>query len=462
MPPRGKLAAARRHLDSHLFPDSPPRDPAVRGWEAAGLALALFAIAVVAELARIGWSASLDSLWAEDGQIFLQNAMTRGFFDAVTAEYAGYLVLVPRLIGEAASALPLRDAPEVFSILAAAVAALSGFVVWHATAGHISSPILRGTLVLLTVLTPVGGLETIDSAAYVAWYMLFACFWILLWRPRTTAGAVLGGAFLALTALSSPGVWFFIPVALLRLLAARDRRDFAILAGYFGGGVLQIVAVASSSYEGPPTYWTADIWTVLLQRVVDGAAFGLRLGGGAWVVLGWPFLILLTVAMVIGLAVGVARSDLSVRWLAGLAVPIALVMFVVSIYQRAVATPMLWPENAWNGAAGRYSLVPAMLLVSVFVAIVDRSWKGRSWSDRGSWPGIAVVAVLLGSMLVSLPARDIAQRGAPPWEAAVDDAERVCRDGATSDAVLHTSPENFGLTLPCSAIPGSSDASAQR
>src|SRR5881398_3679254 len=138
MLPRGKLAAARRHLDTYLFPDSPPPSTRLRARETAGLALALFALAVVVEIARIGWSASLDSLWAEDGPIFLQGAMTHSFFGAVTAEYAGYLVVVPRLIGEAASALPLHDAPETISILAAAVAALSGFVVWHAGAGHIS------------------------------------------------------------------------------------------------------------------------------------------------------------------------------------------------------------------------------------------------------------------------------------------------------------------------------------
>jgi hypothetical protein len=461
MPPRGKLTAARRHLDTHLFPDSPPAGSGLRGWEAAGLALALFALAVVVEISRIGWSASLDSLWAEDGPIFLQGAMTHSFFGAVSAEYAGYLVVVPRLIGEAASALPLQDAPETISILAAAVAALSGFVVWHASSGQISSPLLRGTLVVILVLTPVGGLETIDTAAYVAWYMLFACFWILLWRPRTTTAAVLAGLFVALTALSSPGVWFFAPVALLRLLAVRDRRDRAILAGYFGGGLVQLAAVASSSYEGPQTQWTADIWSDLLQRVVNGAAFGLRLGGHAWVELGWPFLIVLTIAMAIGLAVGIARSDHSVRWLAGLAVPIALVMFVVSIYQRAVATPMLWPADAWNGSAGRYSLVPAMLLVSVIVAIVDRSRRGRSWSERSSWPGLAVVAVLLISMLVSLPARE-SVRGTPPWEDALDSAARSCLDDSESSTTLPISPPGWGLELPCSAVLGSSDATAQR
>lgn len=451
MPPRQKLDALRRHLDRYLFPDSPPRGSGVRGWEAAGLAIALFALAIVVEIARLGWTGSLNALWAEDGPIFLQGALTHSALDALTTEYAGYLVVVPRLIGEAASAMPLRDAPATFSILSAAVAALSGFVVWHATSGHISSRLLRGTLVVLTVLTPVGGLETIDSAAYVAWYMLFASFWILLWRPRTTSGAVLGGLFVFATALSSPGVWFFIPVALLRALAARDRRDLAILGGCFAGALIQILAVIFSSYQGVEPKWTGDIWTVLLQRVVDGAAFGLRLGGEAWVQLGWPFLIVLTVLMVLGLGWGLRRSDRSVRYLAALALPIALIMFIVSIYQRAVATPMLWPGNAWNGSAGRYSLVPVMLLVSVIVAIVDRSWNGHRWGERASWPGLAVVAVLLGSMLISLPSRDLAARGTPPWDASLNAAERAC-DRGEPEAAVPISPPGFALSIPCTAL----------
>jgi len=303
MPLRDHAAAARGFLDRCLFLDPPPPDAGLSRTEKALLAAAFLVLAIVVQLARIGWTASLDSLWAEDGTIFLQGAHTRGFFDALGAEYAGYLVLVPRLIAEAASVLPLRDAPAVVSILSAAMVGVSALVVWWTAAGHIRSPYLRGALAIATALTPVGGLEAIDSASYVSWSMLFACFWLLLWRPRGQLGASLVALFIALAALSNPGIWFLFPLAALRALAIRDRRDLTIVLAYFGAAAIQLIVLARSSYEPVEPLWTRDIWTVFLQRVIDGAAFGLRLGGIGWELLGWGLLIGLGVAAAAGLAV---------------------------------------------------------------------------------------------------------------------------------------------------------------
>lgn len=461
MPLRDRALAARRFLDRNLFPDSPPRESRLAGWEKAGLIAALLALAVFVQIARIGWTGSLDSFWAEDGSIFLQGALNGSFLHTIGSEYSGYLVIVPRLIGEAASALPLKDAPAVVSILSALLVALSGFAVWHATSGHLANPYLRGTLVLLTVLTPVGGLETIDSASNVSWYMLVAVFWLLLWRPRSQRGAVLAAAFIALAALSNPGTWFFLPLAALRAFAVRDRRDLTIVAAYFGAGVVQLVALAVSNYEAIEPLWTSDIWTVLLQRVFDGMAFGLRLGGNAWIELGWPFLIALTALLVAGLVIGLVRSGWRGRCFAAVAVPIALVMFVVSVYQRAVGTPMLWPAGAYGGQAGRYAIVPVMLLIGVAFVFIDRPPRPRArWSGR-DWLVAAAVALMAVSVAVSLPARELAARGTPPWDAAVDAAAARCarRPGA---ATLPISPPGFAVTLPCGAIPPSSHPPAQR
>jgi hypothetical protein len=408
---------------------------------------------VVLQLARIGWTGSLDSLWAEDGPILLQGALTHGFVDAISSEYAGYLILVPRLIGEAASALPLRDAPAVISILSALVVATSGLAVWHASSGHIASPYLRGVLALLTVLTPVGGLETIDSASYTLWYMLFATFWLLLWRPRTSAGAGMATAFVVLTGLSTPTIWFFAPLAALRVLAIRNGRDLALVVGYFASAVVQLLVVLTSTAEQVKPEWTGDIWSVLLQRVADGAVLGLRLGGELWAILGWPFLIALTILLVAGLFLGLREATPSVRYLAALAIPIALAMFLFLIYQRAVATPMLWPADSWNGNGGRYAIVPVLLLVSVILAIVDWSWRGRGREDRRTWWGAGVTAILLISMLISLPARSVEGRGTPPWSASVDKAERTCAADPGSTVAFDISPPGFALALPCSTIP---------
>jgi len=462
MPLRERAVAARRFLDRNLFPDPPPGRGKLGGWEKGGLILALLALAIVVQLARIGWTGSLDSLWAEDGSVFLQDALTHGFPHTLWTEYSGYLVLVPRLVGEAASALPLGDAPVVVSVLSALLVALSGLAVWYATAGHLANPYLRGTLVLLTILTPVGGLETIDSASNVSWYMLVAVFWLLLWRPRTYFGAGLAAAFIALAALSNPGIWFFLPVAALRAFAVRDGRDLTVVVAYFGAGLVQIVALARSEYEAIEPVWTSDIWTVLLQRVADGMVLGLRLGGEAWAELGWPFLIALTACLVAGLAVGLVRTDSRGRCFAALAVPIALAMFVFSVYQRAVGTPMLWAAGGWGGQAGRYAIVPVMLLISVAFVLIDRPPRPRAQWTRGDWLIAGTVALLLVSVAVSLPARELAARGTPPWNASLEVAASGCGDPEESAAFLATSPPGFGVLLPCDAIPDSSGGEARR
>ena len=462
MPLRNHAAAARGFLNRNLFLDPRPAGPSLGRGETALLAGAFLALAIVAQLARIGWTASLDSLWAEDGPVFLQNAVAHGFFHNIGAEYSGYLVLVPRLIAEAATVVPLRDAPAVVSILSAALVAASALVVWWAAAGHIRSPYLRGALALATALTPVGGLETIDASAYVSWSMLFACFWLLLWRPRTQLGASLAALFIVLAALSNPGIWFLAPLALLRALAVRDRRDLTIVLAYFGAAAIQVVTLARSSYEAVEAVWTDDIWTVLLQRVVDGAAFGLRLGGLGWEHLGWPLLIVLTALAVAGLLIGLLGCTPMARTFAAIAVPTALLMFIVSVYQRAVGTPMLWPADTYFGAAGRYSIVPVLLLISVAMILVEQRSRASANPGRLSWPSAALAGLVAVSVAVSLPAGESAVRGTPPWDTAIDAAARECEKGRLAEVVVPASPPGFGVQLPCTAVGAASDRSPRR
>jgi hypothetical protein len=330
------ITSLRRRLDETLFQDPPPPDHAAQGAPEWLFIAALFALAILLQMLRIGWSISLHSLWAEDGPIYFSGAVHNGFGGSLFDTYATYLVFVPRLIGEVAGLMPLQDAPAAISILSGAVVALSGWIVWEATAGLIESPWLRGALVLLTVLAPVGGLESTDSGAYVPWYMLFATFWILLWRPRTSLVAGGAGLFALLTGLSTPGVWFFIPVALMRTICVRDRRDGLLLAGYWAGAAVQVPILAFNKEESVTPVWTHDIWTSYLQRVVDGTFLGLKLGGKAWDHLGWPLLIVLTLLLLAALAYGITRTNLTARLMALLAIPISLIMFVVSVYQRAV------------------------------------------------------------------------------------------------------------------------------
>jgi hypothetical protein len=410
-------------------------------------------LATLLQMLRVGWSPSLHSLWAEDGAVYVSGAVHNGFGGSLFDTYATYLVFVPRLLAEVADLFPLQDVPAVLTVLACAVVALSGLIVFVASRGLIESPYLRGGLALLTVLAPVGGLESTASAAYVPWYMLFATFWILLWRPRTTLVALGAGVFALLTGMSSPGVWFFIPLALLRTLASRDGRDALLLAGYWAGVIVQVPVLALNDETAVTPVWTHDIWTDYLQRVVDGAILGLRLGGKAWEHLGWPLLIVLTLLAAIALAYGVSRTNFAARLFALIAVPTSLVMFVVSVYQRAVGEEMLWTSGRYIEAAGRYAIVPALLLVSVAAVMLDRRSRRREDERRAAWLTYAAVALAVVVVAVSFRVENVETRGAPSWEAALDHGAEVCssQPGATETPVP-TSPPGWGLNVPCAQL----------
>jgi hypothetical protein len=418
--------------------------------ELAVIIVALAVLGTVAQLLRPGWTASLDSLWAEDGPIFLQAALSQGFADAIFTPYAGYLVLVPRLIGEGAALMPLEDAAAAVSILSAAVVTLSGIAVWFAARAHIRDPWLRGTLACLTVLAPIAGLESVDSAAYVPWYMLFATFWLLLWRPRTMLAAILAALFVLATGLSSPGVWFFAPLAALRALAIRDRRDLSIVGAWVAGAVSQIPVLALNGEQAVTPAWTSDIWTAYAQRVVDGALLGEHLGGEIWSQLGYPFLFALLVA-VGGLFVLLTRSSTpGARYFALIALPTSLLLFVVSAYQRAVGSEIKWPEGFYNGAAGRYAIVPALLIVSAFLVLLDDWTRDPSGSRRlPHWAGIAAAALLWIGVVTSFDVRETEIRGTPPWGNALRDAAAACTAEGPADVNVPTSPPGFGLWVPC-------------
>lgn len=452
MPPRvpATISRLRQSLDSSLFKVAPEQGRGLTGAEGVIVLAGLLLLATILQLVRIGPGIALNSLWAEDGPIYLQGAIQHGIWTDLWTTYAGYLVFVPRLIGRAGHLVPLRDAAAVISILSALVVSLSGFVVWIASAAHIRNPYLRGTLVTLAILAPTAALESVGTAAYVPWFMLIPVFWLLIWRPRTTRGAVFGGLFILITSLSTPGMWFFTPLAALRALAIRDRRDGILVGSWALGSAIQIPAYLLQNEKQVAPLWSHDIWTAYLQRVLDSAAFGERVGGKAWEVLGWPLLIALLVLAIAALYLGLRRADASARWLALLAVPTSVVMFIVSAYQRAVGTQMAWTGDVHLGAGSRYTIVPALLLVSVALVLVEGA--ARRNRALGRWLIGGAVTVLLVGMAISFDVHDSASRGTPSWRDSLDMAAAECKSPGTPYASVAISPPPFSLLVPCDEV----------
>ena len=214
-----------------------------------GLPVLLLAAAVplgvLVMLARVaGPVPAWDSIYGEDLGIFLVQALQHPWH--LLVPYAGYLQLVPRLIAQFAVYLPLRDAAAAFAITGALVTTGCALFIFHASAGHVRSAVLRLVLALAVVLLPVAQLEIADSGVNCPWYLLCALFWAVLWRPGTRAGMAGAAAAGFLTAASTTMSVLFAPLLLARVIALPRLREHAVTAGWAAGCLLQVPSVVSN------------------------------------------------------------------------------------------------------------------------------------------------------------------------------------------------------------------------
>jgi hypothetical protein len=247
--PPQRLSLARRAVGilRELFPEPPEPGPrrVPRGLsvllQVAAVALGVFVMLVrVPGLRFPAW----DGIYAEDLKIFLPQALQKPWHLLVPNN--GYLELVPRLIAQFVTYLPLRDAATAFAITGALITAGCALFIFHVSSGHVRSPVLRFVLALAVVLLPIALMEIADSGVDAPWYLLFALFWAVLWRPGTRAGMAGAAAIGFFTAASTTMSVVFAPLLLARVIAFPRLREHAVTAGWAAGCLLQLPYVVSN------------------------------------------------------------------------------------------------------------------------------------------------------------------------------------------------------------------------
>jgi hypothetical protein len=445
----GTTRGLRRRVDTGLFPPPGDTGPRFSAGEGALVVGAFLLIATALSILRLGTD-GYRTIWAEDATVFMQAAFTHGYWQAIFEPYAGYLNVVPRLIGGLGKVFPMQDAAVIIATLSALCAALSGLAVWFGSVGHVRDPRLRGGLTIGVALAATAGLETLDSAAYVPWFMLVGTFWLLFLRPKTWWGAACAAAFVLLTGLSTPGVWFFVPIAALRILSLsfpRDRKVALVAGAWLLGGLAQIPVILGQDQGA--TMWSHYIWTALVQRVIDAGTLGEGIGGGLWDLGGWWFLILLCIVLTIALVLGLRRAPESARWFVPLAILIAFGMFVFTAYQRSAGPALFWEPGSSGSVSSRYALVPSLVFLSAFVVILDGAFRDRlGRGPRVAWPALAGAVFLLVAVGVSFDQTN-GVRSRPYWGEALRDAADKCITKHEDLAGIPTSPRPFGLVVSC-------------
>jgi hypothetical protein len=466
------VGRARRWLDSNVFPD-PPTPPRITPQRAMIIAVVVVMAAAV-QLARMSSSAPLNTLYAEDGATFLADATTRGFLDPLTTPYNGYLQTSSRLIASLVAKLPVHWWAAAMTIAGTVIVTGCLLLVWRASAGYIQSAYLRGTLAAMVILLPTVGVESLGNVVNSIWFLLFAAFWALLWRPATLLGAAGAASVLFLVAISNAGVLFLLPFWLLRLVAIRDRRDTIMVAGFAIGVAVQLglswgqtnrvgeeigapVSAAThilQHFAGLP-HWHWTLLPAYLQRVVGGAVTGQRITGYLWVHLGTIFEVALGVVLIAFVAFALTSSDRGIRVLVPLTVAISLSMFLFEGYRRWAlgGHTFLWPRGTANSASSHHMIVPTLLLLSALFMLIDVGLRHRSVTASTLLRTGVVLTVLLTALL-SFDVGSRGWRGSVTWSQALNGARAKCLDRQVGSVHVITNgfPDPYGLSVACSRL----------
>jgi hypothetical protein len=353
-------------------------------------------------LLRVAGVPAWDSVYAEDQGVYLFDALAHPWH--LLVPFGGYEELVPRLVGQLVSYLPLADVSVPFALAGAGVAALCALFIYHAMDGWVRSGWLRALAGAALILLPLAPIEIAGGTVGCPWYALAALFFALLWRPKGWAGMT-AAALVAFAAASSEILAvIFAPLVLLRVVALPRWREQAVTAGWLAGLLVQVPVVLES-------YAQHTQRVTRLARPVR--AVGFYFHNVALRAFGWRVSLRLTeiagltgatviVCALLAAAFGwaLAAGGRQVR----VFVAVALITGFVQTVAAATVVPYVIRQHYTYDFEGgsRYSAMPVMAMTAAAVVAVDAYLRRQASAEGGDSipllrrsPGaLAAIAVL--------------------------------------------------------------------
>lgn len=427
----------------------------------------------VLQLTRASGAPPWDTLWQEDGGIFLTDALRDPLRATLVRPYNGYLHLVPRVLAAAAVHLPLADAALLFAVTSAVLVSLLSLWVLAASRALIPALWPRVLLALLVCLAPATAYETTANINNLHWYLLaglaFAPF-----AARTRTATAVGLLVTVAAALSDPLALLLAP--LLAVPVWRARRNGwpalrrALLAPVVLAACLAIQLLFGVRRESAGRYGATvwrDVPEILGRRFASSLLIGdrpvlplySRFGSG----FSWTCL-----ALVVGLVLGALVVAPAARPVLLTGSGLALLFAVLTLGLRG--TPDFEPPSRATLNGSRYVLLPVLGLATGLLAAAGRL-APRLLAGGGRVRAVpaAVIALVLTVVAANLGTFNVRQPG-PSWGVALTDARARCtatrgnpRDGGTSArGNVSTTPARRGdVTAPIApALPVPLDQAA--
>ena len=446
---RGPLLGWLGRTLALLFPADPPalgpraRRDAVR---VAIASIAAVGVGAGALLVRQAGDPSWNTLFGEDGSHFLPRALSDPL-GSLAQPLNGYMQFVPQLIADAVTRLPLRYAAPGLAVAGALVASACAWLVFRASSGHIRSRPLRYLLAVAIVLLPIAPIELAANAVDTPWYLMFASFWALVWRPSSRTGMA-AAALVCFGAMSSQFVAILLaPLVLARLIALPRLREQAPALGWLAGLAMQVPALLRqqpAQLRGSP----APALGFYADHVLTGVVAGWHLARGLAVEVGGLGTAVIAVSIVAAVALwALVRGDGRVRMFIAVAMLLGLAETVIPAMSRLWVTNL--PSMASWLPGSRYTAAPILLTVSAGIVAVDACLRrtGMPREKAAHTMAVALLVTVLGAGWVADFRYHTIRSDSQPWSAAVSAFDQSCRNQPPS---AHRPVPALRTSLPCS------------
>lgn len=300
--------------------------------------VALAAIAIV--LTRDPAALLMPQLWAEDGPVFVGQALRSGWA-GLFEPYAGYFHLLPRLVANIfASVVPLDVLPLALGLSAISLTGLAVYLVATARV-----PVAHRWLYgLALVLVPHDG-EVFGTITNLQWFVAVVLFTLVLQTPaRSWRDGLRDGAIALVCGLTGPFAILIVPLLALRyLLVVRPTRydlpAFAILVA--------TAAAALMMYAGSPARGDVAGYFVSPGLAVL-AVLGLVLSPGLGQLISLPVneYVNYALGLVIGVVILLEVARPAVGWFRGRGVEawaaLAIVLFALALELLTIQRVPFW------------------------------------------------------------------------------------------------------------------------
>jgi hypothetical protein len=424
--------------------------------------VAAVCIGTVVLLLRIPRIPAWDSLYAEDQGVYLFDALAHPWH--LLVPYGGYEELVPRLVGQLISYLPLVDVAVPFAVAAAGIAALCALFIYHALDGWIQSRWLRALVGAALILLPLAPIEPADSIVGSPWYVMTALFFGLLWRPKNWAGMTAVALVAFVAASSEILAVIYAPLVLLRVVALPRWREQAVTAGWLAGLLVQVPVVLESyaQHTQRVTRLASPIRVLgFYFHNVALRAFGWRVSVRLVEIAGLNSAALIVCAILVALfGLALVTGSRQVR----VFVAIALIMgFLQTVFAATIVRYVSGQHYSYNFEDGaRYSVMPIMAMTAAAVVAVGACLRRQAITGGGDriplvrqspWALTAVAALACVLALGWLSDfRYVTQRTSwGYWKPVAEQMLTACEHSPSGEITTWTWGQRT-ITIPCSQL----------